>query len=180
MFFVSRVLTWNRGWCRIGLANGVATVGTANSGDTNPRCFWWACVVLEWVNVPTGSRTDSKIAQRQGSSPPKPLGVFLLCHAVAVLFAVAMRLTRRLTRKGYRMVGMAFPTRCKSVKPAAGVNLQAGGKWYPIHSMRRSEFFRVKPSLLSYPLGVGGRLGEIIEYLYIRQSMCSKNEKKYT
>ena len=125
-------------------------------------------------------RTVSKIAQRQGSSPPKPLGVFLLCHAVAVLFAVAMRPTRRLTRKGYRMVGMAFLTRCKSVKPAAGVNLQAGGKWYPIHSMRRSEFFRVKPSLLSYPLGVGGRLGEIIEYLYIRQFMCSKNEKKYT
>ena len=130
---------------------------------------------------PCGARTDSKIAQRQGSSPPKPLGVFLLVAASdAVLFAVAMRPTRRLTRKGYRMVGMAFPTRCKSVKPAAGVNLQAGGKWYPIHSMRRSEFFRVKPSLLSYPLGVGGRLGEIIEYLYIRQSMCSKNGKIYT
>lgn len=147
------VLTWNLVRVESALLTVWQPLELQIARINNPRCFWWACVVLEWVFLPCGLRTDSKIAQRQGSSPPKPLGVFLLCHAVAVLFAVAMRPTRRLTRKGYRMVGMAFPTRCKSVKPAAGVNLQAGGKWYPIHSMRRSEFFRVKPSRFLTPWG---------------------------
>ena len=139
-------------------------------------------MILERVDFfPCGlSVLFPRLPNAKGQAHQSHWGFFHLCHTVAVLFAVAMRPPRRLTRKGYRMVGMAFPTRCKSVKPAAGVNLQAGGKWYPIHSMRRSEFFRVKPSLLSYPLGVGGRLGEIIEYLYIRQSMCSKNGKIYT
>ena len=70
-----------------------------------------------------------RLPNAKGQAHQSHWGFFFCAAPEAVLFAVVMRLTRRLTRKGYRMVGMAFPTRCKSVKPAAGVNLQAGGKW---------------------------------------------------
>lgn len=118
-----------------------------------------------------------RLPNAKGQAHQSHWGFFFCATPEAVLFAVAMRPTRRLTRKGYRMVGMAFPTRCKSVKPAAGVNLQAGGKWYRIHSMRRSEFFRVKPSLLSYPLGVGGVWVKIFNNYQSKPFLLKENGK---
>jgi hypothetical protein len=77
------VLTGNANLGRIDLANGVATVGIATVWDQHPPMFLVGLCGLGMGILPMRLRTDSKIAQRQGSSPPKPLGVFLLCHAVA-------------------------------------------------------------------------------------------------
>jgi hypothetical protein len=68
----------------IDLANGVATVGTHNLNDAlTPDVFGGLAWYWNGYFYRLGLRTDSNIAQRQGSSPPKPLGVFLLCHTVA-------------------------------------------------------------------------------------------------
>lgn len=155
------MLTWQPGSCRIGIANGVATVGTANSGDTNPRCFWWACVVLEWVNVPTGSRTDSKIAQRQGSSPPKPLGVFLLCHARSRTVRGSNAPNPAADKKRVQDGGNGFPNPVQIRKACGGREPSSRGEMVsnPFHA--KVGIFPGEAILLSYPLGVGGRLGEI-------------------
>jgi hypothetical protein len=48
----------------------------------------------------------------------------------------------------------------------------------PFHA--KVGIFPGEAILLSYPLGVGGRLGEIIEYLYMKPILCSENEKFLT
>jgi hypothetical protein len=76
--------------------------------------------------------------------------------------------------------GNGFPNPVQIRKACGGREPSSRGEMVsnPFHA--KVGIFPGEAILLSYPLGVGGRLGEIIEYLYIRQSMCSKNEQIYT
>jgi hypothetical protein len=129
---------------------------------------------------PLRLRTVSKIAQRQGSSPPKPLGVFLFvprrCRTVRGSNAPNPAADKKRVQDG----GDGFPNPVQIRKACGGREPSSRGVMVPNPFHAKVGIFPGEAILLSYPLGVGGRLGENIEYIYIRQFMCSKNEKKYT
>jgi hypothetical protein len=91
------------------------------------------------------------------------LGVFLLVAASeAVLFAVAMRPTPAADKKRVQDGGNGFPNPVQIRKACGGREPSSRGEMVsnPFHA--KVGIFPGEAILLSYPLGVGGRLGEII------------------
>lgn len=106
-------------------------------------------------------RTDSKIAQRQGSSPPKPLGVFLLCHARSRTVRGSNAPNPAADKKRVQDGGNGFPNPVQIRKACGGREPSSRGEMVsnPFHA--KVGIFPGEAIPLSYPLGVGGRLGEI-------------------
>jgi hypothetical protein len=138
-------------------------------------------VVLEWVDASHAVRVlIPKLPNAKGQAHQSHWGFFFLCHARSRTVRGSNAPNPAADKKRVQDGGNGFPNPVQIRKACGGREPSSRGEMVsnPFHA--KVGIFPGEAILLSYPLGVGGRLGEIIEYLYMKPILCSENEKFLT